>query len=260
MYGTSLRGGLLLYGPPGCGKTYLARALAGELGTRFIRIGLTDVLDMWFGNSEQRVHALFEFARSHAPTLIFLDELDALGHSRTNLRNSPMRSVVAQLLVELDGAADSNEDVFVLAATNQPWEIDPALRRPGRFDRQVFVPPPDPDARAEILEQHLRSRPLAGDLDLADLAGRTGGYSGADIAAAVNDAAQQALVDSIESGTPRPISTHDLRRAISQRKPTTGPWFDMAQNVLAFANRSGEYDDLREYVETKRSGGRRRAR
>ena len=140
MYGTSLRGGLLLWGPPGCGKTFIACALAGELGAAFISIGLHDVLDMYLGNSERNMHQVFEAARRAAPCVLFFDEVDALGQRRTNLARSAGRNVVAQLLVELDGATTRNEGVFVLGATNQPWDVDPALQRPGRFDRRGTGP------------------------------------------------------------------------------------------------------------------------
>jgi SpoVK/Ycf46/Vps4 family AAA+-type ATPase len=172
-YGKSLRGGLLLYGPPGCGKTYVARAVAGELGAHFISVGLADVLDMWMGQSERNLHELFETARRAAPSVLFLDEVDALGRKRALQRHSAMANVVNQLLAELDGVQTENRGVFVLAATNHPWDVDAALRRPGRFDRTVLVLPPDSRARAAILCAALRERPLAADVDPGALAQRT---------------------------------------------------------------------------------------
>ena len=151
LYGKSLRGGLLLYGPPGCGKTFIARAVAGELGARFYPVSLVDVLDMYIGESERKLRAIFDTARRNAPCVLFLDEVDAIGHKRTDLRGSGLRSVVQALLSELDGIEDSNEGVFILAATNHPWDVDSALRRPGRFDRMLLVLPPDEDARRAVL-------------------------------------------------------------------------------------------------------------
>ncbi|HEX4017850.1 MAG TPA: ATP-binding protein, partial [Frankiaceae bacterium] len=160
LYGKSLRGGLLLYGPPGCGKTFIARAVAGELGARFYPVSLVDVLDMYIGESERKLRAIFDTARRNAPCVLFLDEVDAIGHKRTDLRGSGLRSVVQALLSELDGAQDSNDGVFVLAATNHPWDVDSALRRPGRFDRMLLVLPPDEEARRAVLRLHLRTRPV----------------------------------------------------------------------------------------------------
>src|SRR5438445_103058 len=137
-----------------------------------------DVLDMWLGKSEQNLHAIFETARRHAPCVLFLDEVDALGLKRSNLSHSAGRNVVVQLLSELDSTRSDNEGLFVLGATNQPWDLDPALRRPGRFDRSLLVLPPDEPARAAILAYHLRDPPVAADLDIERLAKRTDGYSG----------------------------------------------------------------------------------
>ena len=147
LYGKSLRGGLLLYGPPGCGKTFLARAVAGEMGAKFISVSIVDVLNMWIGNSERNLHEIFEAARRNAPCVLFLDELDALGHKRSQMTSTSMRTIGNQLLTELDGVDSNNDGVFVLAATNAPWDVDPALRRPGRFDRMCLVLPPDATAR-----------------------------------------------------------------------------------------------------------------
>ena len=141
LYGKKMHGGLLLYGPPGCGKTFIARAVAGELGAQFLGVSIHDVLEMWIGSSERNLHGLFDLARRSAPCVLFIDEVDAIGRRRSQLQGA-MRTVVNQLLAEMDGQGE-NDGVYVLGATNHPWDVDPALRRPGRFDRMLLVLPPD---------------------------------------------------------------------------------------------------------------------
>jgi len=251
LYGKSLRGGLLLYGPPGCGKTFIARAVAGELGARFIAVSFADIIDMFVGQSERNIHELFEIARRNAPCVLFLDEVDAIGQKRSQLRHTPMRSAVNQLLLELDDISGNNEGVFLLAATNHPWDVDSALRRPGRFDRTLLVLPPDGIAREGVFRYHLKDRPVAG-IDLAKLAKQTEGYSGADIAHICETAAERALMDSVRRGEPRMIGTPDLEAAIAEVKPSLGAWFDTARNVALFANEGGTYDDLAAYLRKRR--------
>ncbi|MFF1505946.1 ATP-binding protein [Streptomyces sp. NPDC058326] len=253
LYGKSLRGGLLLYGPPGCGKTFIARAVAGELGANFLTVSLSDVLDMWIGASEKNIHDIFETARRQAPCVVFLDELDALGAKRSRTHHSGLRNVVNQLLTELDGIASGagNEGVFVLAATNVPWDVDIALRRPGRLDRTLLVLPPDATAREAILRYHLRERPIEA-VDLGKLVKATEDFSGADLAHVCESAAETALLDSARSGSVRLITTKDLLGAAKQIKPSTEPWFAAARNVAMFANEGGLYDDLLAHLKRKR--------
>src|ERR1700691_3282531 len=248
LYGKSLRGGLLLYGPPGCGKTFVARAAAGELGGRFISVSFADLS---VGGSKGSIKELFEFARRNAPCVLFLDEVDAIGQKRSQLRNTPMRSAVNQLLLELDDVDGGNDGGFLLAATNHPWDVDSALRRPGRFDRTLLVLPPDAAAREGVFRYHLKERPVAG-IDLTKLSKITDGYSGADIAHICETAAERALLDSVRLGEPRMIGTPDLEAAIAEVKPSLGAWFDTARNVALFANEGGTYDDLAAYLRKRR--------
>lgn len=247
MYRKSLRGGLLMYGPPGCGKTYLARALAGELEAGFISVQITDILDQMIGNSERNVRELFLAARRAAPCVLFFDEVDALGQRRSQTRNSALRGTINQLLTELDGVEQDNDGVFVLAATNQPWDVDPALRRPGRLDRTVLILPPDPEAREAIFRHYLQNRPIAG-IDLAKLAKCSEGMSGADIAYVTELAAEGALLASVASGEPRPIGMPDLVSALDSIQPSIGPWLETARNLVTFGEDDGTYKELRAYL------------
>ena len=252
LYGRSLRGGLLLYGPPGCGKTFIARAIAGEMGARFLAVSLADVLDMYIGQSERNVHDLFEVARRNAPCVVFLDEVDALGQKRSQQRNTGARGAVNQLLSEMDGVGGANDGVFVLGATNHPWDVDVALRRPGRFDRMLLVLPPDEPAREAILRFHLRHRPIA-NVDAAALARRTDGLSGADLAYLCDVASERALLDSARTGRARLIEMPDFEAALREVRPSIGPWLETARNVAQFANGDGTYDDLLAYLRRRRA-------
>jgi SpoVK/Ycf46/Vps4 family AAA+-type ATPase len=252
LYAKSMRGGLLLYGPPGCGKTFLARAVAGELGASFISIGLAEILDPYIGNSERNVHDAFQLARRESPCVLFLDEVDSLGQRRSQTRNNAMRNTVNQLLTELDGVESTNDGVFVLAATNQPWDVDPALRRPGRLDRTVLVLPPDLDARAAIFRYHLQHRPVEG-IDPVALAKHSDGLSGADIAYVCEVAVERALMDSVRTGQPRLIGMADLRGALQEVRPSTSSWLESARNVVLFGDDDGTYRELKDYLKkTKR--------
>jgi AAA+ superfamily predicted ATPase len=251
MYGKSLRGGLLLYGPPGCGKTYIARATAGELGARFISVGLSDVLDMWIGQSEKNLREIFQSARRNAPCVLFFDEIDALGQKRSLMRHSAARNVVNQLLSEMDSVNADNEGVFVLAATNHPWDVDTALRRPGRLDRTLLVLPPDAAARHAILQLQSRERPLD-KIEFKWLSEKTTDFSGADLVHLVDSAAELALEDSLSSGKVRPIDMNDFKKALKEIRPSTRAWFEVARNYAMFANDGGTYDDLLEYLRANR--------
>ena len=251
-YKISARGGLLLYGPPGCGKTFLARAVSGELDANFYPIGISDVLSRWLGDSERAVHEIFEVARRNTPCVLFFDEVDALGMRRANLQGgSGHRTVVNSLLAEMDPATSDNSGVYVLGATNAPWDVDAALRRPGRFDRMLFVGLPDTEARMEILRIHLRDRPVAG-IDLKSIASRTDGFTGADLAHICDTATQLAMADSVRSGEVRPIAMSDIHAAMAEIRPSGGEWFEIARNVVEFGNRDGAYDDLAKYMRRRK--------
>jgi transitional endoplasmic reticulum ATPase len=240
-------GGILMYGPPGCGKTHIARATAGECGAFFISIAITDVLSKWLGESERRLHEIFETARRRSPAVVFIDEIDAIGVSRTDAGSS-MAPIVNVLLTELDGISAQNENLMVLAATNTPWRVDSALRRPGRFDRVLFVPPPDEAARAAILKIVLRDLPSEA-VNIEKLARLTERFSGADLRALVECASEKAIAEEMRTGRPALLTQQLLTDAAKETRASTAEWLETARNYASYANRAGLYDDLVEFFE-----------
>ncbi len=212
--------GVLLYGPPGCGKTLLAKAAATESGANFISVKGPEILSKWVGESEKAVREIFARARQVAPCIIFFDEIDAIAPRRgTRFDSGVTDRIVNQLLTEMDGI-EKLEGIVVLAATNRLDIIDPALLRPGRFDRLIYVPPPDLEARYEILKVHTRRMPLAEDVDLKKIAERTELYSGADLAALCREAAMTALR---EAGKPTKVHMRHFEKAMKVVKPSLKP-------------------------------------
>lgn len=248
-------GGILMYGPPGCGKTLLARATAGECGAKFYNVAINDVLDMYIGESERKLHELFEQARRTAPAVLFFDEVEALGGKRQHSREATSAKLVSQFLTELDGFAQENQGVLILGATNVPWAVDPAFRRPGRFDRVLFVPPPDDTARRAILALHLEGRPVDGAIDVAELSRMTPGFSGADLRHLVESGVDEAIESSIATGKESPLTMQHLRDALKQVRPTTLEWLTTARNHARYANQGGQYDEVLAFLD--RHGERR---
>ncbi len=249
-YGKKAGGGILLYGPPGCGKTYIARATAGEMNGNLIPVGIHEILEMWIGKSEKNLHEIFEIARRRTPCVLFFDEADALGSNRSDMKRNGSRYIINQFLAELDGLDAENEDMLILAATNAPWHLDEAFRRPGRFDRIIFVPPPDRDARAAIIEILLRDIENKEDISYQLLARKTKGFSGADLNSLIDLAKQAKITEAMNTGKGSPINQQDLTNAAKLVRPSTKEWLKKAKQYALFANEGGLYNEILEYLKT----------
>ncbi len=241
-------GGVMMFGPPGCGKTMLARATAGEAKAHFVAVAITDVLDKYIGESERKLAQAFAQARARKPAVLFFDELEALA-SRRRSSGDVGASLVSTFLSEMDGFSGSSEGVLVLAATNTPWAVDSAFRRPGRFDRVLFVPPPDQPARLGILSGLLAGRPTAPGLDMQKFAEASSGFSGADLSNLVETATELAIEDSDSQDNLTPIARRHFDAAFKDVKPTTGEWLATARNYAKYANEGGIYDDVLAFIE-----------
>jgi len=211
--------GILMTGPPGCGKTLIARTIANETSAHFIHVSGPEIMHRYYGESEEHLREIFKEARDHAPSIIFFDEIDAIAPRRGDVDGEVEKRVAAQLMVLMDGL-DSRGQVVVIAATNAPDNLDSALRRPGRFDRELSISPPDYEGRLEIIDVHLRPVPLADDVDRTEIASRTSGFVGADLAALVREGAMNALRHHLESGQELVIRQADFEDAIAQMQPS----------------------------------------
>ncbi len=229
--------GILLFGPPGTGKTLLAKAAATESGANFIAVRGPEVLSKWVGESEKAIRDIFRRARQYAPAIVFFDEIDAIAPIRGASADTHVTErIVSQLLTEMDGIL-TLDNVVIIAATNRPDIVDPALLRPGRFEKLIFVPPPDREARLEILKIHTRNMPLAEDVDLERLAEMTEGYTGADLEALVREAGLRALREDINIAK---VYQRHFEEAMQVIKPSVSKtmiefymrWFESArQNI-----------------------------
>ena len=241
-------GGVLMYGPPGCGKTMLARALAHECQARFLNIKASDVLDQWIGNAEKKIVTFFENARADRPVVMFFDEIEALAQKRQSGDSHKINTTISTFLTEMDGFESDNENILILGATNVPWSLDSAFRRPGRFDRTIFVPPPDKVARKFIINRQLQERPVEAGLDITPLIPRTSGFSGADLVGLVDTALDYAIEESEDINSLKPLAGRHFNDALSEVRPTTGEWLAQASAYAEHANRDGLYDDLSAFM------------
>ena len=250
-YGKKAGGGILLYGPPGCGKTYIAKATANECGATFLNLSIVDILDMHVGISERKLHETFELARRKSPAVIFIDEIDALGNDRMKTGdNVYARTLVNQFLNELDGLSSNNSSIMILGATNVPWFVDTALKRPGRFDKTIFVPPPSFDERSQIFKLFLTGKPIE-EINYKQLAKNTNRYSAADIVAVCNLAIDKKIRIAMQSGKKELMGTKDIIEAINLINPSTTEWLQTAENYVKYSNQSGLYDQVLDYLKKK---------
>jgi len=222
-FGVKAGGGILLFGPPGTGKTLIARAIAGEIEAAFFTVKPSEIMSKWVGESEQNVSALFGAAKSHPRSIVFIDEVEALVPKRYDSGSTVMQRVVPQFLAELEGFETRRNSLLFIGATNQPWALDPAVLRPGRFDEKIYVPLPDAPARKKILFLNLRDKPLAEDFDFDALARKLDGYSGADIANLCRKAGATPFLECIKAGVERPVGMGDVLTAMHDAPPSVTP-------------------------------------
>ena len=212
--------------------------------------GTSDVLNMWIGESERNLVEIFEKARAHKPSLLFFDERDALTDSRSKSNSHHSRTVVNEFLAQLDGIHSQNDQVLILSASNMPWDIDPAIKRPGRFSRQVFVPPPNAEAREEMLRLKLNGLPC-GNISYSNLALITSNWSGADIDGIIDQAKEFALTDFLDSGEERNLEQEDLLKAVNGYNPSTIEWLKTARNLAKYADADDSYRDVENYLKSE---------
>lgn len=251
-FGVKPGGGILLYGPPGCGKTMLAAAAAAECDAAFINLKVSDIKDKYVGESEKNLKEVFNVARSYDRAILFFDEIDSLAGERSGSREGHEISLVSELLAQMDGleAKDAVRKYLVLAATNRPWDVDIALRRPGRFDTTVFVPHPDLAARRKILELNLKGKPLSPKVNLDELAHRTEGYASAEVSAICQTAAKIPLRERITEKKPRrQLTMADFEQAIKEQRTVLASWYAKAVEDLP---RLGEAEMFKELLEAAR--------
>ncbi len=253
-YGKKAGGSILFYGPPGCGKTYIARATVGEIGINFYNVNTADIMSGAAEDGATNIHEVFVEASRNAPSILFFDELDALGGRRSADKGGEERTVVNQFLMEMDGVESLAENVLVIASTNVPWELDPALRRAGRFNDQIYIPPPGFEARVELFKIHTRKKPVAKDVDFSKLAELTDEYSAADVKAVVDDAIEVAWEQALKTGQMRQVAMSDFLLVLGKRKSSLAPWYKLAEKEIRKSGETGLYEDLAGHI-LRHAGG-----
>lgn len=222
-YGVKSGGGLLLFGPPGTGKTLLARAVAGEIEAAFFTVKPSEIMSKWVGEAEQNIAKLFAAARLHPRSVIFIDEVEALVPKRRSSGSTVMQRVVPQILSEMEGFEEHENALLFVGASNEPWALDTAVLRPGRFDEKIYIPLPDRAARQRILWLNLHDKPLAPEVDLVQLADLMQGYSGADIVHICEKARDIPFIEAVKTGQEREITLADFLTVLQETRPSVNP-------------------------------------
>lgn len=242
-FGKQIGGGIIMYGPPGCGKSLIAEATANEANATFFHVKASDLKSKYVGETEQNIAKLFEDAREKAPSIIFFDEFEVLGGDRSST-DQYTKQAVSQLLTEMDGVGSKNQPILLLAATNEPWNIDIALRREGRFGRTLFIPPPDTESRAKILSILLKNKPISKDINTYEIAHSTSYFSGADLKGLVEYATDIPLTEYIEFGKERNICREDFAKSIIKQKPSSLTWFKIANSQLKSKGMENDFPEV----------------
>jgi SpoVK/Ycf46/Vps4 family AAA+-type ATPase len=245
-------GGILFYGPPGCGKTYIMQATVGEAGVNLYTAEIQDILGESPEAAAKRLHEIFQEARFNTPSVLFFDEIDALG-GRRGQQSPEMRFVVNQFLADMSGLESSNENVLVVGATNAPWDVDPALRRAGRFTTKVFIPPPDFNTRVSLFKMYAQKTPLAGDINYERLAELTENFSSSDIAGICDKAAQIPWSDSIKGMQKRAVAMGDFTTVLTGWPSSLVPWYGLAERELSASGETDVYPELKMLIEKYRN-------
>ncbi len=253
-FGKKGGGAILLYGPPGCGKSYIAKATIGECGIPFFNVNISEIVSKGVDVEAESLHKVFVEAAKNSPSIIFFDELEAIGGRRTGATEYAEKMGIDQFLTEVDGVESLGKDVLIIAATNAPWNIDPALRRSVRFTSHIFIPPPDIEAREEIFKIHTRDKPIAKDIDLKKLSELTEGYASSDIKAICDLATEIPWGEALKGAKERKVETRDFLEAIKKQESSLIPWFKMAHKELRYSGEEILFDDFAKYI-LKYGGG-----